>query len=201
MKKFHYVYVITNLVNNKQYIGDHSTDNLKDDYLGSGKPLFENAKKKYKRENFKKDILEFFDTKQGAFDAQEKYIFKYSTLAPSGYNLSPKGGLRVQGCHSKETIEKIRQSNLGKKRSEKTKKKISESHKCPRQPLSMKTRKKISKSLKGKNIGKVRTDEYKENLRKYASEHKKENNYWKDKKFSEEHKEKLRLAALKRWSN
>ena len=32
-----------------------------------------------------------FKTKQEAFDAQEKYIKKYDTLIPNGYNLSPKG--------------------------------------------------------------------------------------------------------------
>jgi len=78
-KKFNYVYLTTNLINEKQYVGDHSTNDIeKDYYIGSGKVL-KNAIKKYKKENFKKEILEFFPTKQEAFDAQEKYIIQYNT--------------------------------------------------------------------------------------------------------------------------
>jgi hypothetical protein len=210
-KHFNYIYVITNLVNNKKYIGDHSTNCLDDGYLGSGKPLFENAKRKYGRKNFSKEILEFFNTKQKAFSAQEKFIYEYNTLAPNGYNLSPTGGLRVSGCHSKETIEKIRNGNLGQKRSKETKEKLSESHTGLIQPHSDRTKEKLSIALKGKNVGKKRTEKFKENLRglnvgkKHSKEtkHKMQKNHtkcWEGKKFSEDHKEKIRLAALKRWS-
>jgi len=72
MKTFNYVYITTNLINGKQYIGDHSTNNLNDRYLGSGLVL-KRSIKKYGKENFERKTLEFFDTKEEAFDAQEKY--------------------------------------------------------------------------------------------------------------------------------
>ena len=50
------VYKTTNTVNNKIYIGVHSTNNLNDGYLGSGKTL-KLAFKKYGIKNFKRDIL------------------------------------------------------------------------------------------------------------------------------------------------
>lgn len=122
-KKFNYVYLTTNLINGKQYIGDHSTNNLKDNYLGSGRPLFQRAKKKYGKINFETKILEFFSSKEDAFFAQEKYIMEYDTLSPNGYNISPKGGCAcgVNG-HSEETKRKIGKGNKGQKRTDEQKK-------------------------------------------------------------------------------
>ena len=140
-KKFNFVYLTTNLINGKQYVGDHSSNDLNStktiNYLGSGK-CFNNAKIKYGKENFKKEILEYFPTKEEAFNAQEKYIKEYNTLTPNGYNISPKGGNKVKGCHSEETLLKMRMSMLGKNKgktpwlgkhhSEESKRKNSESH-------------------------------------------------------------------------
>jgi group I intron endonuclease len=114
-KKYHFVYITTNLINGKQYVGDHSTNILEtDNYLGSGKPYFLRALNEYGVKNFKREILEFFPTKQESFNAQEKYIQKYNTLIPLGYNISPKGGHGTKGCFSEETISKIRNSQKGK---------------------------------------------------------------------------------------
>ena len=57
MNKKHYViYQITNTVNNKIYIGKHITENVDDDYFGSGKYL-KHAQKKYGLDKFVKTIL------------------------------------------------------------------------------------------------------------------------------------------------
>lgn len=135
MKKFHFVYITTNLINGKQYVGDHSTDNLNDEYLGSGKPVFKNAIKKYGRENFKREILELFETKKEAFNAQEKYINIYKThVSQRGYNISLSGGHGVFGGYiSDETKKKISlsvsKSLKGRVFSEEHKKKLSEAGK------------------------------------------------------------------------
>ncbi len=105
-KLIHFVYLTINKINEKQYIGDHSTSNIDDLYLGSGKIIIDSIKK-YGKENFKRKILEQFETKEQAFNAQEKYINKYNTLVPNGYNISPSGGTWNNGKHSQETKQKI----------------------------------------------------------------------------------------------
>jgi hypothetical protein len=112
-KKFHFVYLTTNLVNGKQYVGDHSSDCVDDDYIGSGRPYFKSAVHLHGKKNFERKILEFFETKELAFNAQSKYIIEYQTLYPNGYNLSPTGGCMKNGMHSKESIEKMRKKHKG----------------------------------------------------------------------------------------
>ena len=51
-KKYHFIYKTTNLINDKFYIGMHSTDDLNDKYIGSGKRLWYSINK-YGINNFK----------------------------------------------------------------------------------------------------------------------------------------------------
>jgi hypothetical protein len=62
-KKYHYIYKTTCNVNGKYYIGMHSTDNLEDGYLGSGKRLWYSINY-HGKENHNKVILEFCDNRK-----------------------------------------------------------------------------------------------------------------------------------------
>jgi len=53
---YYIIYMVTNLINGKQYYGKHATDDLNDDYIGTGGKHYQNAIKKYSKENFKKEI-------------------------------------------------------------------------------------------------------------------------------------------------
>ena len=61
-KKYHLLYKTTNVLNDKYYYGIHSTNNLEDGYLGSGK-YFTHSLRKYGKDNFKREIIKMFDTR------------------------------------------------------------------------------------------------------------------------------------------
>ena len=98
------IYKTTNLINNKNYIGQDSRNNPS--YLGSGK-YFKYALKKYGKENFKKEILEEIDDSHEIINEREKYWIKFfrSTDNNIGYNISLGGqsGFMLGLTHSEET--------------------------------------------------------------------------------------------------
>lgn len=121
-----FTYITTNNVNGQQYIGMHVTNNIDDDYLGSG-TLLHKAIKKYGTNNFSRDIMNIFTTTAEAHLDEERLIVLHNSLFPNGYNLSPTGGLYFHGKHSEHSKEKMSKNRLGKgtrKRSNKTKKNI-----------------------------------------------------------------------------
>jgi len=78
IKKYHYIYKTTNILNNKFYIGMHSTDNLDDGYIGSG-TLLRRSIKKYGRDKHKKEILEYLDSRE-SLHIREKEIVNEKLL-------------------------------------------------------------------------------------------------------------------------
>lgn len=72
-KKYHYIYKTTNVVNGKFYIGMHSTDKLDDDYIGSGKRLW-NSINYHGRDYHVKEILEFCKDRKGLSDREREIV-------------------------------------------------------------------------------------------------------------------------------
>jgi len=62
-QRYHYIYKTTNLLSGKYYIGMHSTNNLDDGYMGSGKRLRYSINK-YGKDNHKVEILEFLTSRE-----------------------------------------------------------------------------------------------------------------------------------------
>lgn len=89
-KKYHYIYKTTCLVTGKFYVGMHSTDDLEDGYLGSGKILGYSIAK-HGRENHKRDIIEMCQNRE-ALKLREKDIVNETLLAdPLNINLKYGG--------------------------------------------------------------------------------------------------------------
>src|ERR1700686_4527969 len=110
------IYILKNKINDKVYIGQ-TWKLLKDrwnngnGYLGSHK--IERAIKKYGKDNFYYEILTFCSTQKCADIIESFFIKKYNSIN-NGYNI---------------TIGGVKGVMTGRKHSEKSKNKMSESHK------------------------------------------------------------------------
>jgi hypothetical protein len=90
-RKYHYIYKITCLKNNRYYIGMHSTDNLEDGYMGGGKRI-KNSVKKHGKDAHRKEILEFFENRE-LLRQREVELVNVELLNDSMcMNLQPGGG-------------------------------------------------------------------------------------------------------------
>lgn len=126
--KHNFVYKTINQVNGKEYIGVHCTNDIDDGYLGSGK-ILKKAIEKYGVDNFKREIIENFDTREEAFDLEYKLVDKEYTLRDDTYNLVLGGNINPISygknnpfygrSHSEDTKTKISKANKNRKWTEK----------------------------------------------------------------------------------
>lgn len=126
MEKEYSVYMHINKINNKRYVGltkQKCQERQRHDGVGyERQPKFQRAIQKYGQDNFDHIIIETNLTKKEASKLEKQLIAKYNCIE-NGYNVDPGGSTTN---HSKETLEKMRQSMLGKKHTQETKDKISQ---------------------------------------------------------------------------
>ena len=157
-----FIYITTNNINGKKYIGQKKYYGNYETYIGSGIAL-KNAINKYGKENFTREIIENCKTKE-ELDSREKFWIEYYNAMESEdfYNITSGGdGGFGSGKNSpwygkhlsdetKEKLSKIKSGEnnpfYGKTHSDEVKKKLSE--KALNQRHSKETREKMSKSMK-----------------------------------------------------
>ena len=145
------VYKITSKIDDSYYIGVHLIKNdekiWNDNYYGSG--IIIKAKiKKYGKENFIREVLEWFNNSTDAYEYEKKIVNesiddkKCVNIAHGGI-----GGPTFKGRHhTEETKQKLREISSGKHLTEETKQKLREKNKG--RIFSEETRKKISEKAK-----------------------------------------------------
>ena len=102
------IYLITNKINNKKYVGQ-TRSTLKKRFNQHcekrNKTVIGNAIKKYEKQNFNIEILQ-----EGLFSEQEinnleiEYIKKYNSIAPIGYNIEHGGNASPMSDETKQKI-------------------------------------------------------------------------------------------------
>ena len=87
----HYlIYEVKNDINGKIYIGKHKTNDINDDYMGSGK-ILKRSIEKYGIENFTKTILFELETEQEMNDKEAEIVNEEFIRCGSNYNLMVGG--------------------------------------------------------------------------------------------------------------
>lgn len=90
MERFFLVYKTMNKAKGEYYIGVHITDDMNDDYLGSGKRLRRSIEK-YGREAFERDILAVFDNPNDMFLKEAELVNEETLKDPLCLNLKVGG--------------------------------------------------------------------------------------------------------------
>jgi hypothetical protein len=145
---YHFTYLTINTINNKFYLGKHTTKDLNDGYIGSG-TAFKNAIRKHGQSNFQHYRLQFFNTAQDAYIAEallitEDVLKKYKDELKVCYNLKTGGGSgSILSEESKAKHSKaIKETWSRPEYKEKMSKALKESHARPE------VKEKMSKAIK-----------------------------------------------------
>ena len=89
-KLYSFVYMTTNNINGKIYIGVHTSNKLHDSYLGGG-TYINKAIKKYGRSNFTRVILKFTLTKKEALQIERHIVNENFICDTRNYNIKVGG--------------------------------------------------------------------------------------------------------------
>ena len=206
------IYLITNLDNNKKYVGltKFSITERFYQHVKRGFLLTE-AIKKYGEDKFFIELIEEVDSAGRAYELEQYYIKEYNTKVPYGYNLTDGGdgifGWEVTEEYRQECSERVKQLHkekkvgmYGKNHSDETKRKMSVASKGKSKPwlIGRKLSPESIEKLRQINLGRVLSDETRKKISENHHDVNGENNPMYGKKHSPETIEKLREKAKNR---
>lgn len=214
-RKHHLVYKTTCLISGRYYIGLHSTDDLEDGYLGSGRRL-QNSLKKHGRDNHTRTILEECSSRQHASDREAEIITDEMRKDPLCLNCGPGGlGAKDRPTTSEETRAKL---SIASKRFVRTKEhyeKVVATRKAKNNySHTDEVKAKMTASLTGRtlseehkanigksNIGRTFSDETRAKIGQAIKANAKAGLRKPMKPRTDEHRLKLSLKAKEQWAN
>jgi group I intron endonuclease len=180
-----FIYLITNDVNDKSYVGFHLDGDLRERWsmhirdCGRGRPTaLYNAIRKYGAEKFHIVSVWSGHIPIPNLKVLEKFFIRsFQTKAPLGYNLTDGGDGFVGGQHRKESREQTslscmgQRNSLGCKRSSEFKRKVSlyQSGR-KRRPFTLEERRKISEVQQGRKNSEESKKKVSESLKRAYAE-------------------------------
>lgn len=170
-----YIYLTTNLINNKMYIGKHERQKYDSKYYGSGK-ILQKAIEKYGIENFKNEILYEANSTEELNIYEKKYIMEYREKFGKNnlYNIANggDGGDTFSGKSDKEKEDFVkRMTEINKERcsSKDFKEKLSKA--TSKRYKSIKEREKQSEKIKRAWSNKDLIEKQKERIQNFYDSH------------------------------
>ena len=168
MSEFGVIYMLTNLKNEKMYVGKTlDVSRRMREHRRRNRQVIDMAISKYNWENFELKILED-EIPESKLDVKEReYIKEYGATKEKGYNCTKGGDGASSGelnpmyertgkdhpmygkSHTEETKQKIGEGNKGYEHTEEAKEKMSEAAKG--REVAEETKQKISEKTSGKN--------------------------------------------------
>lgn len=202
-----YIYILTNKINQKQYVGQSINDPLAPrgrikNHLGllrTGCSYLHNAIKKYSKENFEYEVKNYGDISQEKLNELEtQMIEELNTLDPNGYNLTEGGS---NGKISEEVRIKIRDNNIGKNKGKNSiwYGVIGKEHPAYGNKFSEEAREKISNALRGKNNPNYNKKFSIKHREKLSESHKGSKNHNFGRELSDEHRKKISDSVKRSW--
>jgi hypothetical protein len=204
---YHFIYKVT-CPSGKYYIGRHSTKNIDDGYVGSGKWI----RSLKDRSKLKREILEFCDENNIKFKEKQylnEFVGKENcmnfNLSPVGFSYGELNPSKDKEIVAKRSLKLIGENNPTKR--EEVRKKMSESQKNSTKnthnkgkKLSDEARKNMSQARNGLKFSEQGKRKLSESRKKQYQSGERQMPNFTGKKHSEETIQKMKLAREKYWA-